>query len=128
MLVLHRPIEPTVKRERSVIFDAIYPRKRIKCCVDRLRPPPKADIRNCFTEGMLRYVHGVATALLKYPNCGQAIGTKTSFKSSSRVFCRDGSSSRARPTAVSTTGNSANCSLPTRIVHERSDSPEDNHG
>src|SRR6516164_1757280 len=78
-----------------------------------------------------------ATALLKYPNCSrqlalksapQLIGTKTSFKSSSRVFCRDGSPSRARPTAVSTTGNPANCSPPTRVVHERPDSPEDNHG
>jgi hypothetical protein len=34
----------------------------------------------------------------------------------------------ARPTAVSTTGNPANCSPPTKSVHERPDSPEDNHG
>ena len=27
-----------------------------------------------------------------------------------------------------TTGNPANCSPPTRSVHERPDSPEDNHG
>jgi hypothetical protein len=27
-----------------------------------------------------------------------------------------------------TTGNPANCSSPTRSVHERPDSPEDNHG
>ena len=33
-------------------------------------------IRNCFTEGMLRYVHGLVTALLKYSSCGRQLELK----------------------------------------------------
>ena len=46
-------------------------------------------IRNCFTEGMLRYVHGLASALLKHPNYGRQLELKPASRVPRAVLCRD---------------------------------------